>query len=60
MTLWMLVTNDKYELPIAVADSAADLARMLGINANTIYSAVCRTDKLGYWSRYVRVEVEDD
>lgn len=36
--LWMKVTNDKYELPIAVGDSAFDLAKQLGINANVIYS----------------------
>lgn len=36
--LWMKVTNDKYELPIAIAESAYELADMLGINANVIYS----------------------
>ena len=25
--IWMMVTTDKYELPMAVADSAGELAR---------------------------------
>ena len=30
MTLYLKVTKDKYELPVAVADSKKELARMLG------------------------------
>jgi hypothetical protein len=30
MTLYLKVTKDKYELPVAVADSKAELADMLG------------------------------
>lgn len=30
--LWMKVTNDEYELPLAVTESAAELARMVGVN----------------------------
>ena len=29
MTIWMYVTLDEYELPEAVADTAADLAKMI-------------------------------
>lgn len=28
--LWMEVSNDEYELPLAVADSALELAKVLG------------------------------
>ena len=34
--LWLAVTADKYELPIAVADTAKDLGQMLGISKNAI------------------------
>lgn len=34
--LWMKITNDKYELPIAIADSAAELARMTGTTKNNV------------------------
>lgn len=40
--LWLKISSDKYELPLAVADSAVELARMCGITANTIYSQMSR------------------
>ena len=43
--LYLAVTNDKYELPIAVADSASELAKMLGLSVYTIYTGVCREAK---------------
>lgn len=43
--LYLAVTNDKYELPIAVADSASELAKMLGLSVYTIYTGVCRGAK---------------
>ena len=32
MKLYMAVTNDEYELPVAVADSKTELANMTGIS----------------------------
>lgn len=66
MTLWMQVTEDKYELPIIVADTLAELAR----KANTTASAICNTvdyyskRKNNKWQskavcRYVKVEIEE-
>ena len=37
MKLYLMVTNDKYQLPVFVADSARELSRMSGVPANTIY-----------------------
>ena len=61
MMLWMEVTQDELELPLAVARSAAELARIRGAKRNTI------TALAGRWvkgqckrSKYVRAEVEDD
>lgn len=34
--LYMAVTKDKYELPIAVADSPAELAEMIGVPVKTV------------------------
>ena len=56
MTLYLKVTKDKYELPVAVADSKKELARMLGRYESGIYRAF----KEGRESCYVQVEVEDD
>ena len=38
--LWMVVTDDEYELPIFVAESALELSRITGVNVNTIRSSV--------------------
>lgn len=53
--LYLAVTNDKYELPIAVADSASELAKMLGLSVYTIYTGVCREAK--NVRKIVKVEV---
>ena len=53
--IYMKLSKDKYELPEAVADSAAELARMVGTTENVVYSSISRGLKT-----YVRVEVEDD
>ena len=34
--LWMAVTADEYELPLAVEDTAAALSRRLGISEDTV------------------------
>lgn len=60
MTIVMLVTADKYELPLIVADSIADLAREIGKTPTDLYSAMSRARKRGGRCKYVRVEVEED
>lgn len=45
MKLFMKVTKDEYELPLAVADSAAALARILRMNEKTVYSAFRRKQR---------------
>lgn len=34
--LWLAVTADEYELPMAVEDTAAALARRLGVSEDTV------------------------
>ena len=34
--IYMMVTKDKYELPLAVADTAAELSRMVGCDNSHI------------------------
>lgn len=55
MTLYMKCTTDKYELPIAVADSPSELAEMLGTNANVVSSSI--SHKRPYW---YKIEEEED
>lgn len=44
-TLYMAVTNDEYELPIFVCDTAQELADKLGVKMNTVYVMLGRESK---------------
>lgn len=58
MKLYMLVTPDKYELPMYVTDSVKDLARFAGVKANSIYIMMSRYKKGEIKrTRFVSVEV---
>lgn len=57
----MMVTNDKYELPLIVTESARELANFAGVGICTIHSSVYHAKTRNQkFSRYVRVELEDD
>lgn len=45
--LWLCTTPDALELPVSVAGSVKELAQMLGVSDETIYSAIWRTAKRG-------------
>lgn len=59
MKIYMMVTNDKYELPMCIADSPKELSEMSGYPANTIY---CMMSKYKHgkikFSRFICVEVD--
>lgn len=57
MTLYVRTTADKYELPIAVADSPKELAQMLGIKVESVYQRFWKAHPTRYW---YKVEVDDD
>lgn len=61
MVLYLAVSKDKYELPIAVADGAEELSRMLGLAENTVstHISLIKSGKLKR-QKYFRVEVEDE
>ena len=40
--LYIAVTPDLYELPIAVADTAKELAKMIGTSENSVYSCISK------------------
>ena len=52
--IWMEVTPDKYELPVAVADSLGALAKLRGVTPAAISHSV---HKFGDRSKYRRVEI---
>lgn len=49
--VYMMISKDRFQLPLAVADSVAELSRMVGVNADTIAQAV----KTNRPSRFIRV-----
>lgn len=56
--LYMQVTRDKYELPIAVAETVGELARMTGKTRGTIANALSRSKKSGGGCKYIKVICE--
>lgn len=60
MILWLKVTADNLELPVAVADTARQLADMVGTTTNNIHSSISKSKSRGYRSQYIKVEIEED
>jgi hypothetical protein len=59
MRLYLEVTRDRYQLPLAVADSPRELARMRCVSANAVSSAVSRMgSEPGRKMRFVAVETD--
>lgn len=42
--IWMAVTPDEYELPLAVADTARELGKIYGITAKTVMTSEFRRE----------------
>lgn len=57
--VYILVTQDKYELPLMLADTAEEMARKLGLRKDSVASAICKAKKDGRKCKYVRVELDD-
>lgn len=60
MVLWMKVTDDEYELPLAVADTASELARMCGLNKNGVLVAISNAKRRKTKCQYVKVVIDDE
>ena len=56
--VYMKVTKDKYELPVAIADSIVELAKILGVKKEHIYDSMSHAKRRGHRSPYVKVEIE--
>jgi hypothetical protein len=59
MTIWAKVTHDEFEHIIAMADSQELLAIKLGINKNVIASSMSHHRRLGKWTPYRKIEIEE-
>ena len=58
--IWLLVDLDYYELPLAVANSASELARICGVTTSTIHSARSHAKATGQRCKYQMVESEEE
>ncbi len=55
MYVYMEITKDRYELPVAVADTMAELAKICGVHMTAISHAINGAKR----TKYIRVEIED-
>lgn len=53
----MAITDDQYELPIAIAETQRELSRLVGIDAGNLCRELKLQDK-NIWSRFIKVPVE--
>ena len=58
--LWLAVSVDEYELPLMVADTAAELSKAYGLGKNTVCDAVVRGNSgKNSGRKFIRVPIED-
>lgn len=60
MFVWLKVTTDRLELPVAVAESGKELARICGVSENNVYNTMTKARRLGHKCQYVRVRVDTE
>ena len=57
---WMAVEADEYELPLAVADTAEELGRMVGLKKNSIIDSVLKNrNGREKGEKYIKVRREE-
>ena len=57
--IWLAVEADEYELPIAVADTARELAELFGVRADSVIDSASK-NRSGKLSGRKFIRVEDD
>lgn len=60
MFVYMKVTRDRYELPVAVADTGDELAKLCGVSIHNVYNAIRKARLLGHNCQYVRVDIGEE
>ena len=59
--VYLKVSHDKYELPLAVADSVKELSRICGVPENNISSLISKYEHGAMkWTSYRKVVIPDD
>ena len=60
MTLWLAVTADRFELPLAVEDSAVELAMRMGVSRRNIYKKLSDEQRGRILEGYAVRKVDED
>lgn len=61
MKVYMEISPDRLELPVAVADSPAELAKMSGTSADVVRSCISKQRRGIYRkSRFIEIEIESE
>lgn len=60
MLIYMKVTKDEFELPVAIADSMSELGRICGCTKSSISHALKDQKTKGRKTTYVVVEIYDE
>lgn len=55
--MYLLVTQDVYELPLDFADTVRELAKRHGVSAQTVISGAWYAEKEGRMSKWRRVKL---
>lgn len=58
--IYLKVSDDLYELPLAVANSPTELAKICNTTTNRINSAISHSIKKGKRSQYVKVVIPEE
>lgn len=59
-TYYMEITKDEFELPVAVAETTAELARIRGVAHNTIKSVMYHAKKNESKCKYIKVVMDEE
>ena len=58
-TLWLMITTDELELPLAVADSKKELANMVNVSNKYINAYLSKQKRGTQKPRFIKVDTED-
>lgn len=59
-SVYMQISKDEYEFPLAIADSIQELAEIIGKSPATIGSYISRCKKSGRKCRYIKINIEEE
>lgn len=60
ISIYMEVSRDKYELPVFIAETVKDLAKITGCSEGNIYSSISKRKHNGIKTRFVKVDIQED